>query len=317
MARIYKGSKYNLQLLIGKSYNSQYRDVKISFYTSNSSNQVIVTKGIYIDGNIATVEIGSTMLDKLEDGLIKYIASGKRDGIAFIEERQSNYFLRSNNHQDEEGKCPEFKLQEKVFNYKRDTLSGVVYPDEGYDGLLKVTLNFENTTSNGYYRAFDDYVSVQMQINGEACAAYMEDYSNRNNNALGGFFNEHGEYNNDYIIVPASLRNCEDISNMGYGDKIIYFTMYAENVKKCENAFNGWTRLAVCQLDNLGNSFEEPQTLDISDTSLHYPDTKYLAESLYDFSKGPNKNGVETSYIKGVYDGDREYFTNRGWQVID
>lgn len=95
MARIYKESRYVLQLLIGKSYRAQYDDVKISFYTKNPSNQVMVDNGITIKRNIAEVKIESTLFDDLEDGLIKYIVYGTKDGIPFIEERISNYFLKT------------------------------------------------------------------------------------------------------------------------------------------------------------------------------------------------------------------------------
>ena len=95
MARIYKESRYVLQLLIGKSYGAQYDDVKISFYTKNPSNQVMVDNDITIKRNIAEVKIESTLFDDLEDGLIKYIVYGTKDGIPFIEERISNYFLKT------------------------------------------------------------------------------------------------------------------------------------------------------------------------------------------------------------------------------
>ena len=95
MARIYKESRYVLQLLIGKSYGAQYDDVKISFYTKNPSNQVMADDDITIKGNIAEVMVDSTLFDNLEEGLIKYIVYGTKDGIPFIEERQSNYFLKT------------------------------------------------------------------------------------------------------------------------------------------------------------------------------------------------------------------------------
>lgn len=95
MARIYKESRYVLQLLIGKSYGAQYEDIKISFYTKNPSNQVMVDNDITIKRNIAEVKIESTLFDNLEDGLIKYIVYGTKDDIPFIEERISNYFLKT------------------------------------------------------------------------------------------------------------------------------------------------------------------------------------------------------------------------------
>ena len=126
MARIYKESRYVLQLLIGKSYVAQYKDIKISFYTKNPSNQVMVDDGITIKRNIAEVKIESTLFDNLEEGLISYIVYGTKDGISFIEERQSNYFLKtpldSNNPGDIKATILEATITENgTYNFKPKT----------------------------------------------------------------------------------------------------------------------------------------------------------------------------------------------------
>lgn len=149
MARIYKESRYVLQLLIGKSYGAQYEDVKIFFYTKNPSNQVMAGDEITIKGNIAEVKIGSALFDNLEDGLIKYIVYGTKDGIPFIEERQSNYFLKTpldfkpSEKPDEDITC---NLGEEWIIIGPES-SGVVYElnpqDNGYDGYSKVTVEVE------------------------------------------------------------------------------------------------------------------------------------------------------------------------------
>ena len=149
MARIYKESRYVLQLLIGKSYGAQYKDIKISFYTKNPNNQVMVDDGITINRNIAEVKIESTLFDNLEEGLISYIVYGTKDGIPFIEERQSNYFL----------KAPlDFKPTTCILEDKSVTPSMgernndgyiVVEEGEGYDGLSRVVIDPQTLYNEG------------------------------------------------------------------------------------------------------------------------------------------------------------------------
>ena len=165
MARIYKESRYVLQLLIGKSYVAQYKDIKISFYTKNPSNQVMVDNGITIKRNIAEVKIESTLFDNLEEGLISYIVYGTKDGIPFIEERQSNYFL----------KAPlDFKPTTCILEDKSVTPSMgernndgyiVVEEDEGYDGLSRVVIDpqtlYNEGIEAGYNQGKTDGVNEQ------------------------------------------------------------------------------------------------------------------------------------------------------------
>ena len=138
MARIYKESRYVLQLLIGKSYVAQYDDVKISFYTKNPNNQVMVDDGITIKRNIAEVKIESTLFDNLEEGLISYIVYGTKDSIPFIEERQSNYFLKtpldSNNPGDIKATILEATITENgTYNFKPKT-DAYLNPIEKWEG---------------------------------------------------------------------------------------------------------------------------------------------------------------------------------------
>ena len=144
MARIYKESRYVLQLLIGKSYGAQYEDVKISFYTKNPSNQVMADDDITIKGNVAVVKIGSALFDNLEDGLIKYIVYGTKDGIPFIEERQSNYFLKTP-LDFKPGESVTCNLGEGEFVFGTSDVGRYELnaSDDGYDGWSKIYLEIE------------------------------------------------------------------------------------------------------------------------------------------------------------------------------
>ena len=149
MARIYKESRYVLQLLIGKSYGAQYDDVKISFYTKNPNNQVMVDDGITIKRNIAEVMVDSTLFDNLEEGLIKYIVYGTKDGIPFIEERQSNYFLKT----PLDFKPTTCILEDKSVTPSMADRDGnnliVVEESEGYDGLSRVVIDPQTLYNEG------------------------------------------------------------------------------------------------------------------------------------------------------------------------
>ena len=149
MARIYKESRYVLQLLIGKSYVAQYDDVKISFYTKNPNNQVMVDNGITIKRNIAEVKIESTLFDNLEEGLISYIVYGTKDGIPFIEERQSNYFLKA----PLDFKPTTCNLEDKSVTPSMGDRNNegyiVVEEDEIYDGLSRVVIDPQTLYNEG------------------------------------------------------------------------------------------------------------------------------------------------------------------------
>lgn len=318
MARIFKGSRNQIQVLVSKCTYASISNVRISFYTTNPSAPVTIEEGITIKGNIAFVDIPQNAFNKLNDGVISYSVYGIRDGISFMEERQSNYYLRGNIMSEDDPTYDGCKLQEKqVGFYDEYEITLVVEPDYGYDGLSKVIVERTNWIKNSIYRALENQVIPEMRIIGEAMAAQMEQYLPEHNNSLEGFAGYAGlDYYDDYFIIPFNGNGCKDISNIGQAPGVIYFTMDATDVERCENAFNGWSYLAVCTLQNLGNAFQEPQTLDMTQTSIKYPDTMYLAESLYDFSKGPNKNGVTTSYVIGIDDMGKEYFTKKGWQCL-
>ena len=181
MARIYKESRYVLQLLIGKSYVAQYKDIKISFYTKNPNNQVMVDNGITIKRNIAEVKIESTLFDNLEEGLISYIVYGTKDGIPFIEERQSNYFLKT----PLDFKPTTCNLEDKSVTPSMGDRNNdgyiIIEEDEVYDGLSRVVIDPQtlynegvneqkskletiNITENGVYSKEDGYNHIEVNV---------------------------------------------------------------------------------------------------------------------------------------------------------
>ena len=166
MARIYKESRYVLQLLIGKSYVAQYKDVKISFYTKNPNNQVMVDNGITIKRNIAEVKIESTLFDNLEEGLISYIVYGTKDGIPFIEERQSNYFLKA----PLDFKPTTCNLEDKSVTPSMGDRNNdgyiIVEEDEIYDGLSRVVIDPQTLYNEGVNEQKSKLESISITENG-------------------------------------------------------------------------------------------------------------------------------------------------------
>lgn len=111
---------------------------------------------------------------------------------------------------------------------------------------------------------------------------------------------------------------------------VIYFgEMYCGNVQKISNdAFKYMDELLVVgPMTNLGESFKGEIILNFENCEhLFKYGVAYAAEdfikSLYDFSKGPNKNGVTTSYIKlygkfGRHDNFKNWVAERGWTLIE
>ena len=166
MARIYKESRYVLQLLIGKSYVAQYKDVKISFYTKNPNNQVMVDDGITIKRNIAEVKIESTLFDNLEEGLISYIVYGTKDGIPFIEERQSNYFLKT----PLDFKPTTCNLEDKSVTPSMGDRNNdgyiIIEEDEVYDGLSRVVIDPQTLYNEGVNEQKSKLESISITENG-------------------------------------------------------------------------------------------------------------------------------------------------------
>lgn len=111
---------------------------------------------------------------------------------------------------------------------------------------------------------------------------------------------------------------------------VIYFgEMYCGNVQKISNdAFKHMDELYVVgPMVNLGESFIGEMIINLENCEhLFKYNVAYAAEdfikSLYDFSKGPNKNGVTTSYIKlygkfGRHDNFKNWVAERGWTLIE
>ena len=285
MARIYKESRYVLQLLIGKSYGAQYDDVKISFYTKNPSNQVMVNDGITIKRNIAEVKIESTLFDNLEEGLISYIVYGTKDGIPFIEERQSNYFL----------KIPlDFKPTTCILEDKSVTPSMgernndgyiVVEEGEGYDGLSRVVIDPQTLYNEGINEQKSKLGTISITQN--------------------GIYSKEDGYNHIEVNVP-DLNGSYDV---GYGqgktDGVNEQKSKLETINITQNGTytkeDGYNQIEV-NVPDLNGSYDEGKTDGINEQKSKLARIEITENGTYTKEDGYNHIEVNVPDLNGSYD---------------
>lgn len=178
MARIYKGSSYTLQLLIAKSTSSPIENVKFDFFTIDPKVTVLVEDGITIDGNLAKVKIGDTQFDALADGLISYVVYGTRYGMSYMEERQSNYYLKT-----PEGEKPVIPDVDMNNYYTKEEVDEMLtdievevdlddyYTKTDTDNAINLAITTNNTKMEELGYATQDWVNEQHY----ATESYVED----------------------------------------------------------------------------------------------------------------------------------------------
>lgn len=103
-----------------------------------------------------------------------------------------------------------------------------------------------------------------------------------------------------------------------------------ENVMYIENIFEGADGLYYMeQLNDLGHSFSTIQLLDFSQSSLNdragwymsEPTFSKLADTVYDFSQGPNQYGIEYAEVKFggnfIEQESKNKWIAKGWRVVE
>lgn len=121
-----------------------------------------------------------------------------------------------------------------------------------------------------------------------------------------------------------SLGNIKQLPNYWIGGFSCKHIMYIENI------FEGAEGLYYMeQLNDLGNSFSTIQTLDFSQSSLSdragwylaEPTFSKLADTVYDFSQGPNQYGIEYAEVKFggnfVKQESKNKWIAKGWRVVE
>jgi len=335
--RLYKGSRYNIQILLTKHYDLPIDNVKIVFYTTDPEKNVTVDEGITVNGNIANVVIPADLFNHLDEGVLIYIVYATADGVSFMGERQSNYYLKDRVI----GEVPDDEDDVECLHQEKNIVVGndqagstiVITPDEGYKGLDKVTIEVEPCESKPQadpkaFALFNTRFGTHLEVNSSSvCKNLNSVLYSVNKNTYNKIFDhtyaqshlmnnwsDYSEYEKCLYLVLT--KPATDISNMYTGTKVVpalTLEMDASNVKTCENSFNGFMLLGYAKLDNLGFSFETEQTLNLTPTDLNNEYIKDLADSLFNFNEGANMNGVVTSYVYGVNPEYQQYFTDKGW----
>ena len=293
MARIYKESRYVLQLLIGKSYVAQYKDIKISFYTKNPNNQVMVDNGITIKRNIAEVKIESTLFDNLEEGLISYIVYGTKDGIPFIEERQSNYFL----------KAPlDFKPTTCILEDKSVTPSMgdrnvdgyiIVEEGEGYDGLSRVVIDpqtlYNEGIEAGYGQGKTDGVNEQK--------SKLEAISITEN----GTYTKEDGYNHIEVNVPDLNGSYDEGKIDGVNEqksKLVSINITENGTYTKEDGYN---HIEV-NVPDLNGSYNEGKTDGVNEQKGKLTQIRITENGTYAKEDGYSEVVVDVPDLNGSYD---------------
>lgn len=155
MARIFKGSRYQLQLLVSQT-NSEIENVKIEFFTTDVNQYVAVTEDITIKGNIASVIVGSTLFDSLEDGVLNYIISGTIDGTAFMAERQSNYYLKSDSQSNTGASKVIIPISVEFTDHTGNSEMLIKAQDYEADGFSEVQVNANNYGMEKFAAGYSD-----------------------------------------------------------------------------------------------------------------------------------------------------------------
>lgn len=143
MARIFKGSRYTLNLMITYCGFSRIENVSIMFFTTDSNVNVTTNENIVVTGNIANVTVDSDLFDGLSEGVINYVINCTMDGKPFITERQSNYYLKN---YSQDGPKPLNQIKEITII---ENGCYVITPDEGYAGLSEVAIDVNVPAEEG------------------------------------------------------------------------------------------------------------------------------------------------------------------------
>ena len=142
MSRIFKNSTFKMQLLVADDINTSIDGLSFKFHTTDPNIYVEVYDNFTLRANIATLTISSTLFSALDEGILTYEVRGFFNGEYVSIERQSNYFLKYSNS------IPQVHLQEKNIGFNSNG-NYEIYPDDGFDGMNKVTIDINVETGGG------------------------------------------------------------------------------------------------------------------------------------------------------------------------
>lgn len=203
MPRIFKFSKFALKLFV--PHASELTDMKIYIYTDNFDIAYVVTSGFKINVNEVGIVIPQNAVNNMSDGIINYRIEGYLNGEFYMEQRQSNYFLKTPSFEIEDTNIiaistdfvdeGNYKMIIKASEYNVDGLSQVeidatTFAEEKYEEgnvagieigkeVQKAKLTGITITENGIYSREDGYNEIHVEVpdlNGDYQTGYDAGY---------------------------------------------------------------------------------------------------------------------------------------------
>ena len=96
MSRVFKYSKFPVELFVPNIQDAHTLEkLSVSLYTDDPSISADFVDGFTVEGDIIKMIVPDTALCNIKQGVIRYAVQGYKDGVFFIVERQSNYFLKN------------------------------------------------------------------------------------------------------------------------------------------------------------------------------------------------------------------------------
>jgi hypothetical protein len=203
MSRIFKFSKFALKLFV--SHASKLTDMKIYIYTDNFDIAYVATSGFKINVNEVGLVIPQNAVSNMTDGVINYRIEGYLNGDLYIEQRQSNYYLKTPSFEMQDTNIVavstefidggDYKMIIKASEYNADGLSQVEIDATTFAGEMfevgradqKAMLEPITITENGTYENENGYSTIEVNVEGGDCPE-LEDVTITANGEYEGAF---------------------------------------------------------------------------------------------------------------------------------
>ena len=256
MPRIFKFSKFALKLFVPNA--SHMEQMKILLYTDSYDIAVEYTKGFTINDNEVKVIVSNNDFNNMNDGVIKYRVEGYIDNNYYVEERQSNYFLKT----PSDYTSSDLTGIKEIFQDNGEGIMIINAVDYGVDGFSSVEIDANEygqtkysdgyyageteqkaklepieITKNGTYSREDGYNQIHVNIEGKGPVETTYKFIGNN-----GYFentSEVIEIDNNYVKA-ISLKNDGELTTSfcPLSDGYLYYissTQHGEFYVKIEN----------------------------------------------------------------------------------
>lgn len=245
MSRIFKFSKFALKLFV--SHASKLTDMKIYIYTDNFDIAYVATSGFKINVNEVGLVIPQNAVSNMTDGVINYRIEGYLNGDLYIEQRQSNYYLKTPSFEMQDTNIVavstefvdggDYKMIIKASEYNADGLSQVEIDATTFAGEMfevgradqKSLLVPISITENGTYENENGFSTIEVNVEGGDCPE-LEEITITENGTY------EGAYNKINVDVPQEGGdiNPDTLREITITENGIYTSKYSESIKTGE-----------------------------------------------------------------------------------